>query len=294
MKVLVFGGSFDPPHKSHIQMLKSALKRLKPERAYVVPTFETPLKDTAAGRAEDRLKMTRLAVREGLTKRERARVEVSTFELDRGRMTFTFETLRYFARKHLDAGLFFLLGSDTALHFRKWKRTSEIRSMCRFIIGRRPHAPLSRSGLGLPQYEMLPGIFPDVSSTQVRARLLAGENVSAWVPTAVHKMISRSGLYGLRLHRRLKKTLTPARYGHTISVARMAVDLAMRHGIDPEKAALAGVLHDCGREIAVQDMADFIRKNRIHVPLATQIAQHQPLLLHAYISEFIEMVERVN
>lgn len=271
-------------------MLKSALKFLKPERAYVVPAFQSPLKDPAQAGGEERLKLTGLALKE-LNKRERAKVSLSSFELDRGRMTYTYETLRYFARRHPDAKLHFLLGSDTALHFRKWKRTSEIRSLCRFTIARRPRVLLSKSGLGLPRYDFLPGIFPDISSTDVRARLLIGEVLSAWIPKGVFHRIRSRRLYGLDIHRRLQKSLPADRYKHTLSTASMAIELASRHGIDIEKAALAGLLHDCGRKVPVAEMYRFVLDNHLRVPLASEIAKHQPLLFHAHISEHIAKTE---
>ncbi len=285
MDILIFGGTFDPPHKSHLQMLKSALRRLKPAHAYVVPAHHSPLKTPAHAPAAERLKMTELALKDSLAKKERRLTAISTFELDRGRMTDTYETLRFFARRHPGDHLHFLLGSDNAVHFRKWKRTSEIRSLCRFLIARRPHTPLPRAGMGLPAHDILPGIFPDVSSTEVRARILAGEDAATWVTPAVRRRITSRGLYGLDIHKRLKRSLPEERYRHSLAVARMAVELALLHDLDIEKAALAGLLHDCGRHIEPSDMARYVQEQHLRVPLASQIARHQPMLFHAHISE---------
>ncbi len=51
------------------------------------------------------------------------------------------------------------------------------------------------------------------------------------------------------LKARLKSVLKPARYAHTRGVAATARSLALRHGIAPERAALAGWLHDCAKAL---------------------------------------------
>lgn len=287
MDILIFGGSFDPPHISHMRMLKSAIQRLRPKQVYVVPAFHSPLKSGPRANAEQRLKMTEAALRESLSKTMRSRVRVSRFEIDRGRMTYTYETLRFFARKHPKAQLHFLLGSDTALQFEKWKRVGDIRDVCRFVIGRRPRIPLKKTGLRLPAYTILPGVFPDISSTEVRARLLIGKDMSSWIPRSIERLIRTKKLYGATTLKKIKNSLDEHRFKHTQSVADMAIELAICHGIDVERAALAGLLHDCGRSISVNSMSDYIRKNRVAVPLSSQITRKQPMLFHAHISEDI-------
>jgi predicted HD superfamily hydrolase involved in NAD metabolism len=87
------------------------------------------------------------------------------------------------------------------------------------------------------------------------------------------------------IRRRLRKNLSPGRFRHTLNVARGAEKLARRHGADPDKARLAGLLHDCGKEWTVSRQAAAVKKWRLPVPEAKFIFECGRLkLLHAYVS----------
>lgn len=284
MDVLVFGGSFDPPHACHLKMLKAGLAKIKPAAAYVVPAFHSPLKGPARLPAKERLVLARLALRDGLTARERAGTRLCDFEIARGRTTYTYEVLRFIAGRHPGARLHFLLGSDAAMGFRNWKRASEIRSACRFLIARRPEVDFRAHAAGLPPCSVLPGLFPRISSTEIRARLLVRGDAEGLVSERTLKRIRAKRHYGLKLRAQVRAMLKDDRFAHTLAVAEMALELALRHRVDVELAALAGLLHDCGRGVPVEEMPRYIRDNRIDVPLGAQIARRQPLLFHAHIS----------
>lgn len=265
-------------------MLSAALARLRPDKAWVVPAFHSPLKRPARAPASERLALIRLALREGLPASCRGTASVSEFELRRGRKTYTYETLRHFRRAHPGAELHFLAGSDAVETFPAWKRPSEIRALCRFLLGRRPGGE-SRSRTALPRRSWLPGVFPDISSTGIRARLLAGAPVKKLVHKAVLRRIRKRRLYGADLARLLSKEISPKRFKHSLCVARRALELAEVHGLDEERAALAGLLHDCGRAIPPRRMPAYAKRRGLKIPHFDETARRRPLLLHGYISE---------
>ncbi len=76
----------------------------------------------------------------------------------------------------------------------------------------------------------------------------------------------------------LKTTLNESRYIHSLSVSDTAVELAQRFHIDEKQARLAGILHDCAREIPTSSLIDVAQKRQIKIGL---IEEHQPILLHA-------------
>lgn len=76
---------------------------------------------------------------------------------------------------------------------------------------------------------------------------------------------------------RLEKTLTPKRYLHSINVMHTAVQLAQRYGEDVDKAALAGLLHDCARDIMKKDALKLCDKYGISTD---EVSRLQPELLH--------------
>jgi nicotinate-nucleotide adenylyltransferase len=286
VSLIVFGGSFDPPHRGHVRLLRAALRELKDARAVVVPAFRSPLKAACRVKGRERLALVRAALRDGLPERMRSRVSIDPFELERGRTTYSFETLRHLQRKTGERDLRFLSGSDAFAGLPRWKNPREVVRLASFLVGRRPGARLpSKTPLGA-RATTLSGEFPRISSTKIRIRLLLGKRVARLLSDSVLERIDRGGLYGSGLRARLAGELKPGRFAHTEAVARRAAELAKRFGLDPERAALAGLLHDCGRAIGVKRMASFARRRKLRVPALEETAARQPMLLHAHVSEF--------
>jgi nicotinate-nucleotide adenylyltransferase len=221
-------------------------------------------------------------LRNELPARWRRRVKVSAFELRRKRPSHTFQTLRYFRSRYPAAELWFLTGSDSFAAFPRWKRRSELRKACRWIVGRREGTPsLPRN---LPPHEVLPGRFSRISSTDARCRLLADLTTQGVLSKKILAHIRTRALYGLKIHQELRRTLSPERYRHTLEVARLALKLALIHDFDPELAATAGLLHDSGRRYRPDQMRRYALKHRLRVPALNAVVRNASLLLHAFIS----------
>ena len=75
-----------------------------------------------------------------------------------------------------------------------------------------------------------------------------------------------------KARRLAKKRLSEKRYQHTLNVRRMAVKLAKRWGADPEKAALAALLHDTAKELPREEMLQILNDNAI----MAENAQNRP------------------
>ena len=279
-ETIVFGGSFDPPHRAHLALLAAALRKRPGARAVVVPARQSPLKGLPCASAAQRLEMTRRAVA-GFDPR---RVTVDGWESRRPGKSYTVDTLARLRRLRPADTLLFLAGADSWASLPGWRSPARLARLCRFLVGRRPGAPAPRPAAGLPALELLPGVFPDVSSTRLRAGLLCGDEPREAAPGAL-ALIRSAGLYGGALRRKLAAELPGERFAHTLAVSRMAVRLAVRHGLDPERAALAGLLHDCGRAVPVAGMAAYARRRRLKVGALGDTARLAPILLHAHISE---------
>jgi len=81
----------------------------------------------------------------------------------------------------------------------------------------------------------------------------------------------------------LRRTLPAERYKHVLGVARLARDLAQIHGEDPERARLAGLLHDTARCWSGRKLGDYVRRYRVKVPHSDFVRRHQPVIFHAYV-----------
>lgn len=282
MRILVYGGSFDPPHRGHAALLTAAAKRLRPDRILVVPAFHAPLKDAApAASAEERLTLTRLGVIAPLPANLRAIAFIDPAEARGGKRAYTVETLKRLSEEYPRAELHFVCGQDAAATFPAWRDPARLRKLATWWYGARRGAKSRPPAF----FRRVPGTFPEISSTELRAALALGEDCSDALLPAVAARIEARGVYGAGLLRRLRETLKPGRYEHTLNVASLAHALARRHGLDAEKARLAGLLHDAGRRFPPPLLAEYARKRRLKIPRGALTAALEPMLLHAYISE---------
>lgn len=83
---------------------------------------------------------------------------------------------------------------------------------------------------------------------------------------------------------KLKKALTPERYYHTLGVAYTAAAMAMRHGTDPDRALLAGLLHDCAKCYPLEEKLELCREGGVELS-ETEISN--PALIHAKLGAYI-------
>jgi predicted HD superfamily hydrolase involved in NAD metabolism len=81
----------------------------------------------------------------------------------------------------------------------------------------------------------------------------------------------------------MKKTLSPARLRHSLSVARLCQKLGKIHGWNPEKAFRAGLLHDCVKEWPPLKLAAYADKRKLSIPDRDFIRAASPNMLHAYV-----------
>ena len=287
MRVLLFGGSFDPPHLGHAALLRAAAERVKPDRILILPAFQAPLKTGPTAPAADRLRMLRIGLLPSLPRRWRRRARIDDRELRSRRRVYTVQSLAALRAEHPDWELHFAVGSDGAAAWRRWRAPVRLPALCRWWTARRP----GTEGRRIPaHFSFIRRPMPDVSSTDLRADLAAGLDCSRWLHPRVASLIARRGLYGTGLSADLESGLGPGRFAHTLAVRRLAEALARRWGEDPRRASLAALLHDCGRLVKKKHLARYALDHRLRVPLLATVARRQPGLLHAYVGE--DLAER--
>ncbi|MFH1619101.1 MAG: nicotinate (nicotinamide) nucleotide adenylyltransferase [bacterium] len=283
-KILIYGGSFDPPHKGHLKLLQGAIDRINPDRVYLLPAYRSPFKELPLTSFRERARMIQLAVAEAFPASLCTRIRIHPFEMLRECTTYTWQALRYFRKKHPEAVFFLLLGSDCLCGFRSWKRCGEIRSSCTLVVGKRPGTTLRRQQNCRFRFELLPGRFPAVSSSQLREQIYSDGKMPDSVPASVSRYIAFRGLYGTVMRAWLKKNLPPGRFRHTLSVTGLSQRLAACHGADPGFAAVAALLHDAGRSLPDHRLAGYAGKRRLQVARMAGIIKNQPGLLHSHVS----------
>jgi len=187
-RICLFGGTFDPVHIAHLRIANEALRSLSLDKVLFIPAENPPHKQTnAVTPYEDRFRMVEIAC-EPYPPFEPSRLEAGT-----GR-SYTIDTLeRFRAEITPEDELFFLIGADAFNEIRTWKRWEDVIRATEFIVVSRPGETYSVPGSAI--VHPLQGLELPVSSSGIRARLLAGEEVPE-IPAPVREYIEQRGLYG--------------------------------------------------------------------------------------------------
>lgn len=184
--VCLFGGAFDPPHRTHARILEACAAQLPVDRLIVIPSGEHPFKRGQTAPAAARLELCRLAFA-GMPG-----VEVSGYEVEQSGPSYTVETLRHFRQRYPPpTQLFWVIGADNVLALPSWRAPDEIRRLCRLVVvPRRGVAPIDDPQLLWLQFEP-----DDVSSSEIRAQLRTGGPLTGMLAPAVHRRIAELQLY---------------------------------------------------------------------------------------------------
>lgn len=196
--LLLFGGTFDPPHRRHVELAEAASRLIGATEVRFVPVRVNPQRSAAPpAPAEDRLAMVRLAV-EG-----HAGMTVSDLELRRDGPSYTVDTLRELRRSGETRAIRLLIGSDQALNLRSWREPEALLEMATpAVVLRPPHtrASYERDAAVQNDPRLLAWLLPvppvDASSTDARRRLAAGEALDDLLAPQVLAYIRDRGLYG--------------------------------------------------------------------------------------------------
>jgi nicotinate-nucleotide adenylyltransferase len=187
MRVGILGGSFDPVHNGHIALARAALRQLKLDRVYFLLSPRSPFKlNQPLSPISARLEMVRAAVRTN------KKFRVGRWELKRPGPSYTADTLDRYHKSHPRHSLFLLMGSDVLQGFLEWKKPNLILRLATLAVARRPGATLPAC---MPAVAILRGIFPSVSSSNLRNLFASKRPSKAPVPPAVRAVILRRKLY---------------------------------------------------------------------------------------------------
>ncbi len=91
-----------------------------------------------------------------------------------------------------------------------------------------------------------------------------------------------------KIRKTMEKTLDSKRYEHTLGVAYTAASLAMRYDVDMESALIAGMLHDCAKNLNDDKKLSICEKKNITI---SEIEKKHPSLLHGKVGSFLAMEE---
>ena len=200
MRLGLFGGSFDPVHYGHLLLAECCREQCRLDQVWFLPAAVPPHKqDRRLTPAAPRVEMLQLAIA------GHPALDVNRYEIDRGGVSYTVDTLRHFRGEDPSGELFLLLGADMLHDLPQWREAHEICQLAIPVVVRRP-------GVGEPDFTCLAGLVSperidlirrhqvdmpqiDFSSTEIRRRAAAGLSIRYYTPRAVEKYIETHRIY---------------------------------------------------------------------------------------------------
>ncbi|MCQ2555316.1 MAG: nicotinate (nicotinamide) nucleotide adenylyltransferase [Clostridia bacterium] len=195
-KIGIYGGSFDPVHKGHVNLANCALSELSLEKVIIMPSYIQPFKrDNRFTAPSDRVNMLKLSF-------DNPKIEISTYEIDKEDISYTFDTMSYLKGQYGDSELVFIVGTDSYLGIEGWYKGLDLLQNFSFAVATRPgyEADLEeKAKYYSDEYDTVTYILHNtvlaVSSSEIRKNVADGKNISELVNEKVEEYIRIEGLY---------------------------------------------------------------------------------------------------
>lgn len=185
MKVLLYGGSFNPVHNAHLLCAREAMEQCNFAEVIFVPTADHPFKSNLIP-FEHRWSMLKIAIA------GERHFDISSIEAERKGKSYTIDTVENFIQAGF-SDVYWLIGEDNAGEISTWKRYEELCKKVKFLVVNRPgYEPCDIPGaqitrVTIPRYE--------ISSSQVRDRMKNNKSISYLVPDQVAEYMKEHKLY---------------------------------------------------------------------------------------------------
>ena len=264
-KLLIFGGTFDPPHNGHINLLHNAIKKIKPDKTLVIPSYIPVHKEKSNTNATIRYEMCKCFLSLGES------IEISGLEINRKGASYTIDTINILKNQFPQYDLYMAMGSDMLLYLKEWKEWKSILKNLIIVYQNRLESDRIKVEKYVKELQKFGGRFImcsdnilEISSTKIRKNSKEMQNV----PKEAQNIIDKNDLYKennlknisiKELRILAKKTLSKKRYEHTASVCDMAVFLAKKNNMKLKKVKISALLHDILKEKSKHELKDIFK-----------------------------------
>ena len=178
MRVGLFFGSFNPIHNGHIQIARSVLERAICNEVWFVVSPQNPFKAGVDMLPEK----VRYSLVEKVVESE-VGLKACNVELDMPKPSYTIDTLNVLEKLYPQHTFSILMGGDNIAKFDKWKSHEELAARFQLIAYPRPGAEIPSF---IPEKTIIINApLMEISSTEIRQRVLSGQSISGYVPNAI-------------------------------------------------------------------------------------------------------------
>ena len=187
MKLFIFGGSFDPPHRGHLEIIKYCSKHS--DKLLLIPAANSPLKNKPpVAKGYHRIKMLKLMIQD-----IDSPIEVDEWEINQSGSNYTFETIQYLIKKYPDSNFSMVMGADQLIKFHRWKNYEGIMSSVQILGFNRDSCDFT------PPDEMnltwLKDFKVDISSSIIREKIAKGDSLENDLSFSIQRYIQNNKLY---------------------------------------------------------------------------------------------------
>lgn len=195
--IVVFGGTFNPIHLGHIEIINKVLELGTTQKVLVMPTSLPPHKISSDLACDaDRFEMCKLATE------HLENVEVSDLELMRGGKSYTYDTLKQLKKMYPDIELSLVCGGDMIVTFKEWYRFRDVLNLADIIAVRRvgiDNTEFDNAVRELINFggviDVLRGEISEISSTEIKRNINNHKYLTKFLPENVYNYIKSNNLY---------------------------------------------------------------------------------------------------
>lgn len=197
-KIGILGGTFDPFHKGHLMIGKTAYEQFELDEVWVLPNANPPHKrDIEQTDYEIRCEMISLAIK------NTPYLKLCDAEKSEKRYHYTYETLERFKENYPEDRFYFIIGADSLRDFPTWREPERIADACTLLVACRDASGISEVKKKIREMEAAFGAeclilnSPKIhaASKEIRAMILEGKNVSEYLEESVCDYIEEQNLY---------------------------------------------------------------------------------------------------
>ncbi|MDO8523321.1 MAG: nicotinate-nucleotide adenylyltransferase [bacterium] len=193
-RVVIYGGSFNPPHIGHAIAVEAVLRNFKCDEIWVMPSSERRDKHIGTS-GKHRVKMLNILIKE-FFEHSKIPVKIIALELDRPGLTTTYDTKTELERLYPKNGFYFLIGSELLWDIRYgWVRGNELWNSANFLAIRKPETKVPNK---LPPNIKLADkdiVWVNISSTIIRNFIKKGYSGIPYLLPKISAYIKKNGLY---------------------------------------------------------------------------------------------------
>lgn len=265
-RIAIFGGSFDPPHYGHVDIVKNLERAF--DRVLVVPSYISPFKAEGADDAAARLRLCKKAFASDKT-------EVLSREIKRGGVSYSVDTAAFLAKKYKTARLTWVIGSEELAKLTEWHDIDRLKTLVDFLVVPRPRYDVRSDTLAALKkrrikIKLAKFVGLDVSSTDIKLDTAFGKP-NKYMPSAIKEYADRYGLfdpYGKYVDALYAHGLTDKRIEHTHGVAEKGAELAKLFGCSVHDCVIACLLHDIAKSTDAGEYKDKLDLSMFPEPTA--------------------------